>query len=79
MPELQLNKLGDPRGRRSEKNDLKVFKFSDEKRENDAMKTCFGYQKRKETVLKMFESVQDRLIELDLATPKSQNLHFHLF
>ena len=77
MPELQLNKLGDPRGRRSEKNDLKVFKFSDEKRENDAMKTCFVYQKRKETVSKMFESVQDILIEL--ATPKSQNLHFHLF
>ena len=32
MPELQFNKLGDPRGKRSEKNDLKVFKFGDEKR-----------------------------------------------
>ena len=36
MPELQFNKLGDPRGRRSEKDDLKVFKFGDEKRDNDA-------------------------------------------
>ena len=36
MPELQFNKLGDPRGRRSEKNDLKVFKFGDEKRGYDA-------------------------------------------
>ena len=77
MPELQLYKLSNPRGRRSEKNDLKIFNFSDEKRENDAKKTCFGYQKPKETVLKMFESVQDLLIEL--ATLKAQNLHFHLF
>ena len=32
MPDLQLNKLGDPTRSRSEKNDLKVFKFSEEKR-----------------------------------------------
>ena len=55
----------------------KVFKFGDEKRGYGAQKTCFGYQKLIETTLKMFESVQDILIEL--TTPKSQNLQFHQF
>ena len=37
MSELQLSKLGDPRRSHSEKNDLKVFKFGEEKSRGGVM------------------------------------------